>query len=258
MENKYGIIRETKEELEFPVRELLKVPHQGKDLIVSYPAFGRNYFSENLKEMQKTYSHPDKEKGIKTMTFREATTSESISASAYEFKNLAKKEIFDPAYLQVGRIVRASEGVWINPLKDENGKSVLDEKILKDYLNKSEKVNGIYLFPNELVKGVRDFVFVPYETFEQKFYESGKFPETGLARGLEYTKDKVAKNLEEISKSYSEVEVFGFDSVSEPIEKIVALDRYWGFDGWLFVDGDGWDDDGEGLVFGVLSKLKKK
>ena len=54
-ETKYGIIEP---ETEFPVRKLLRVPHKGSSLTVSYPAFGHDYLRSNIAEMQKSYSHP--------------------------------------------------------------------------------------------------------------------------------------------------------------------------------------------------------
>lgn len=245
MEKQYGIIEAKKPE--FTPISLLVVPSE-KDsnlvLTVGYPAFGPNYFSKNIKEMQKNYSHP--QTGEKIL-FRKPTTRESVVASAYKFEELAKPEIFNPRWLQAGHIVRTSEGVYFNPLNDKQGNPIIDEKILRALRDKSIKVNGIYL-------GENDFSFAPYETFKQGVQEAKEFAESGLARGLEHTENKIAKNLELIANTYPKgVNVFGFDSVKTPVLKIVVLySSRDSDDRQLDVDGDYWDDDLNGAAFGVL------
>ena len=245
--DKYGIIEP---KTEFPVRKLLRVPHKEDSLTVSYPAFGTGTYEENIKEMNKNYLHP---KTGKKMTFVPATTFESISAVAYDFENFAKPQIFDQSLFQAGFIVKTQYGVCINTTD-------LNEKNLKNLIDKSEKVNGIYILPNGTVEGVRDFAFAPSETFELGVQESEKFAEGGLARSLEHTFEKVAKNLEEISSSdfYKVgVNVWGFESVKEPVLRVVTFntDREFGF-GELDVDG-GWSDEFEGYAFGVESSQIK-
>ncbi len=240
---KYGIIKTKKPE--FPQRDLLKVPHGKGILTVAYPAFGTDYFGTNVGEMQKDYSHPQTGKRI---SFREPTTFESISAAAYDFENLAKPKIFDSRWLQIGYIVRTSEGVFVNPPRDKEG-NIINEKILKSYLNNSKKVNGIYL-------GENDFGFAPYETFERGIQDGEKFAEGGLARVLEHTSKKQAKNLREIAstKFYKiGVNVCGFDDVKESALRVVGLVSGINVgDGRLGVIGDDWSDDCNGYAFGVL------
>ncbi len=240
----FGIIKS--KQPEFPARELLVVPHNGKSLVVSYPAFGPNYFKSNIQEMQKAYSHPQTGRGI---SFTEPTTSESISAAAYDFENLAKPQIFDPSWLQLGYIVRTSEGVFANPPKDSKGNLVIDEQTLKKYLDKAEKANGIYFLKN-------DFGFAPYETFRKGLQDSGDFTEGGLARLLEHTKEKTAKNLRKISsnKFYKRAaNVFGFDEVKEPVLSVADLVSCGNLGGgWLDVSGNYWVDYRNGYAFGVL------
>lgn len=258
MKKDYGIIREIKEQPKFPVRELLKVPHQGVDLIVSYPAFGGSTFNGNISEMQKQYTHPTTKE---EMSFRESTTAESISAIIYNFKELAKKQIFNPSYLQAGRYVKTSEGVFFNPPKDKKGNVVIDEKVLKNHLNNAEKFNGIYILPNNLVEGVRDFSFVPYETFNQGIQSPEDFavnPKTnGLARGLEGSKNQNALNLESISKNYEKINVLGFGSVTNPKAFVSVLNGKWGGDQELNVNGGSYFvDDSDGHAFGVMDERK--
>jgi hypothetical protein len=242
----YGII--SAKQPKFPAKGLLIVPHKNRNLTVSYPAFGSDYFKSNIAEMQKLYSHPQTGERI---LFREPTTSESISAAAYDFVNLAKPMIFDPKWLQLGYIVRTSEGVFANPIIKNNGNPIIDEKTLKALLNKSEKVNGIYL-------GENDFGFASYETFKQGVQDFSDFAESGLARLLEHTKEKTAKNLSGISsaKHYKRgVNVFNFDKVQEPVLRVAGLysSRSLG-SGQLGVDGFSWYDYG-GYVFGVLKQV---
>jgi len=242
---KYGIEKATSS---LPARDLLRVLHRNRDFVVSSPAFGPNTYSNNLEEMSRDYSHS---RNLPKISFKEPTTSESISAAAYKFAGMAKPEIFDKSWLQAGRIARTSEGVFVNPPKDSEGNSVTDEQTLKSHLEGSRKVNGIYLLDN-------DFGFAPYDTFETGVQDSGDFAEGGLARALEHSKGKAARNLKEISseKNYKRgVNVWGFDPVSEPILSVAGLGSYGDTGGdRLDVDGD-WSggDGGGGCVFGVLN-----
>ena len=236
-EAKYGIIKQAKPQ--FPVRELLVVPHQDRDLIVSYPAFGSNTYKGNLEQMSKDYSHPITGERI---SFREPTISESLSAAAYDFENLAKKEIFDPKWLQTGYIVKTKDGVFTNT-------KTTDEKLLKELLNKAEKINGIYLIDDKMA-------FAPSETFERGIQDCDTFAHGGLARALEHTQEKVAKNFREIAspKFYKKgVNVYGFDDVKEPVLRVAGLVSYVSVDGGrLYVFGYDWSGYDYGCAFGVL------
>lgn len=233
---------------EFPVRRLLK---QG-DVVVGYPAFGPNWYSNNLQEMQKSYSHPLTGEKI---TFREPTTRESIVAAAYNFAELAKPQIFDPRWLQAGRIVRTSDGVYANVPKDNQGKPITDTDTLKAMLKDTNKVkvkNGhIYL-------GKNDFGFAEYSTFEQGKQDCDTFAESGLGRVLEHTEGP-AQKLRVIAspKHYKRgVNVVYFEPVKEPVVRVVSLGSGGGILGdRLFVDG-GWDDNYGGFAFGGLSSAE--
>ena len=252
-EKEYGIIKV--KEPEFKQRKLLRVPHKQDDLIVSYPAFGPNFLKNNITEMQKSYSHPQTGERI---SFREPTTSESISAAAYDFGNLAKPQIFDPKWLQAGRIVRTSEGVFANPPKDAKGNIIIDEKTLKSYLNgvKPVKVGNGNIYIISDAENLKDFGFADYDSFERGIQDCDTFSQGGLARILEHTEEKEAKNLRKIAspKFYKrEVNIYGFDNVREPVLRVVGLGSSRGLDdGRLGVSG-GWYDDG-GCAFGVLNK----
>ena len=181
------------------------------------------------------------------LRFRPATTSESVSAADYRFEELAKLEIFDPSWLQLGWIVRTSEGVFVNPPRDTNGNPITNEAELKAYLDNCRKVNGIYL-------GDNDFGFAPYGTFEKGVQESGVFAEGGLARVLEHSDEKTAPKLRDISssKNYSRgINVYGFDPVDEPVLRVSALYSGRDFDGGLYVNGNDHGDGSYGYAFGV-------
>jgi len=236
----YGLIEPA--EPECKPRALLVVPHRNEPLIVS-SQFGPNNYLNNLQEMQGNFSCLPK---YPLIQFRPATTSESISAAAYEFEKRAKPQILDKNWLQLGWGVRTSEGVFANPPKDSQGKPIIDEKTLKAI--KTKKVNGIYL-------GDNDFGFAPYETFKQGLQDSEDFAEGGLARVLEHTEDKIAKNLKYISKPEiytAGVDVWNFRSVKEPVLIVPALDSYGDQDDRrLGVYGYGHGDYRGGCAFGV-------
>ncbi len=239
-EVKYGIVKATPS---LPARDLL-FPIEGNDLALGWPAFGPNNYNSNLTEMQKVSTHSPNRSSI---SFREPTTSESISAVAYDVAKI-KAEILDPRWLQLGVIVRTSEGVYVNPPRDK-GNVITDEGKLKSILAKKNKVNGIYLGDNE-------FGFAPYESFPTGVQDADTFTHGGLARVLEHSSKKSAKNLAKIasSKVYPRgVNVFGFDKVEQPIVRVASLVsvRYLGGSG-LYVDGGDWGNIYGGFAFGVL------
>lgn len=237
---RYGLI-EVKQP-EFPTRKLWVVPHDGSALEAS--VFRPNYFSENLAEMHGNHSHPNTGKRI---SFREATTAESISIVArHNFKDIAKPTIFNSRRLHLGRCVKNSEGVFTNT-------DVTDDNVLKQFLDKAEKINGIY-FINDII------IFVPYESFKQGVQDSEEFAEGGLARGLEHTREKMAENLAQISskKLYrGGVNVSRLDREQKPVARIFELCPFGSF---LYVYGDGGfysSDGGEyGNTVGIVKERK--
>ena len=241
MNKKHGIIKQAKPQ--FPVRELLVVPHGEQDMTMSFPAFGTNTYRGNLEDMEETYSHPITGEQI---NFRPATTSEAISAVAYDFgtgsEADAKKSIFDPRWLQAGYIVRTQDGIFTNT-------DITDESQLKALLDNAQKVNGIYLLDNGIG-------FAPYETFERGVQDVDTFTQGGLARVLEHTTEKEAGNLRKIAypKLYKKgVNVWGFDDVKEPVLRIASLGSNRDLDGdRLRVRGYDWGDDNDGYAFGVF------
>lgn len=239
-ETKYGI---KKAALSLPARDLLIVPHKNRDLGVSSPAFGPNTYNNNLAQMQETYSHLPQYPSI---SFREPTTSESISVVAYDIKT-TKIEILDPRWLQLGRIVRTSEGVFVNPPKDKEGNVLTNESKLKTLLDKASKINGIYLGDNE-------FGFASYETFERGVQDCDTFAQGGLARVLEHTDKKIAKNFRQIASPEfykNGVNVWGYDKVNEFVVRVASLGSYRDFGGSGLSVGGSWGDD-DGCAFGVL------
>lgn len=246
------------EEPKAPPISLLEISG-ARNLITSLDAFGPGYFKTNVTEMQKPYSHPQTGEVIQ---LREPTTAESILTASYDFANRAKPQIFDPKWLQAGRVVRTSEGVFVNPPKNKEGNPIIDEQVLKDYLTHTKKVNGIWLVANGEVEGARDLVFVPYESFTRGVQDSETFSKGGLARGLEYVAETEAPNLRKISdkKNYPNgVNVWGFGSVKKPVLKVASLysGRLIG-DSRLDVVGLNWLGNFSGFAFGVLESGEAK
>lgn len=224
-EAKYGMRKAEAREMLPSIDLFPQVQHNGKQLDVSL--FGPSTHNDNLAQMQKRYFHS---KDLPNVTFRELTTPESISVAVYDFENLAKPKIFDMNWLQAGRIVRTSEGVYANVPKDAQGEPITDEKILKQHLNDAQKIkvgNGhIYL-------GNNDFGFAEYETFERGVQDGDTFAQGGLARILEHT-PQVAANLKAIAspKNYKHgVDVWAFDPVDNPLLKVVGLGSSRNFGG---------------------------
>lgn len=221
-----------------PETDLVVIPREGKEPLIGR-FFGPNWYSKNEEAMTQhcwnSQENPD-------VTFRPATTSESISAVAYNFENIAKPQIFNPRWLQAGRIARWDDGVYLNvaqAIKDGN----LDENILKQLRDNAKPSNGIRL-------GDNNFAFVSYETFEQGQQEAGKFAEGGLARGLEYVDGKIAPKLNSMASTYKGVNVICFDESKEPVSRVVVLGSG---DGLLHVVGYDWSGNGSGCAFGVSS-----
>ena len=254
----YGIIEETQEQPKFPVRTLLRVPHQdlAEGLVVTREAFGQNTFQGNLTEMAKNYCYPNSREVI---SFREPTAAESISRACpdvkahpelaeFAFEKDTKPEIFDLRWLQAGYIVRTSDGVYATT-------KITDEAKLKALRDKAKKVNGIWILENGKVEGVQDFGFAPYESFTRGVQDCDTFAEGGLARVLEHTQEKTASKLRAIAspKNYSRgVNVCYFDATNEPALRVAYLGSDTGdVNRRLHVYGSYWSGDG-GYAFGVL------
>src|SRR3989338_3784746 len=246
-ETEYGWI-EAKKSL--PSKDLFKVNHRGKPLLVGL--FGPNNYDENRRAMSQQYSHQSDNLLIPIATFRPPTTAESISALAWNFQNEGKPKILDPILLQLGIIFKTEEGVYVNPPNEAQGKPIRDldafKKLLDNNTHKIKVGNGhIYLGKED------DFSFAPYETFQTGPQSVKDFTRGGLARILEGTPDEIAPNLSNIasSKNYPRgINVWGFDSVQEPILRVVSLSSDRGaVSGGLDVYG-GWDGNDSGFAFG--------
>jgi len=250
---KYGLMK-AEERTKLPDVNLLCVPHGSERLIVA--RFGPNTYVANRSEMAQHYWNSSQRPDV---SFRHGTTSESISASAYNFRNIAKPEILDPNWLQSGYIVRTSEGVFANPPLDGQGKPIVDEQELKKLLNgvKPTKLKGHSLYIVDNSADLRDFGFAENDTFTRGIQSGTTFAQGGLARVLEHTK-KPAKVLKGISskRNYLDgVNVYGFDAVRDPVLRVADLYSNRG-DGRLRVVG-GWNGNGGGYAFGVLDKSPK-
>ena len=212
-ETQYGIIK-AKVIKQLPDIDLIRVPHQGRDLIAA--RFGPNSYSANVNEMRQPHRNLPR---FPRLTLESATTAESISIASYDFEKLAKPEIFNQSWLQAGRIVRDSEGVYANPLTAIKRDGV-DEVELKRLLKNAKKVDGIWF-------GDNDFAFTPYG-FKEGEQTAQEFAEGRLARLLTHTQGKVASNLLDMAKTYkngngNSVNVIYFDKTNKPVSRVVGL-----------------------------------
>jgi len=247
MEETQYQIRKAEEREALPAIDLLpSISHQGRQLDMAL--FGPNNYRKNVAHMQKRHFHSQQ---LPDITFTPATTAESISAVAYNFADFAKPQIFDSRWLQAGRIIRAQEGVFVNPLNDSQGNPITDEKTLKSLLKADRKVNGIYLLNN-------DSGFAPYDSFTRGLQDCDTFVQGGLARVLVHTPEEEAKLLRAIASPefYKRgVNVWGFEPVKEPALRVVSLNSDRSLDdGRLSVDGNYWDYYNDGYAFGVLNR----
>ena len=235
---KYRLITET--EPAFPVKDLVEITDNHN--ILRGAIFSQGTYEKNLESMDQFYSHPETKEKI---TFRPATTQESIRMSIPSFGEGKsydiKRDIFDPRWLQA-RIVKTQDGIFTNTTETNEIK-------LKGFLDSAQKVNGIYIIDDERA-------FAPYESFEQEIQDAETFARFGLARALEHTPEKVAKNIKEIASHYKKgVNVWGFDPVDNPVMRVVSLTSD-GSDGRLNVGGLSWDVN-DGCAFGVLKEVPK-
>ena len=250
-----------------PAKDLLRVPHKGGTLVVSYPAFGPSTYTDNLFAIGQRYFHSSQ---LLDISFRPATTAESISIVAYGFfgdrgdRVDAKRNIFDPTRLQAGWLGKTSEGVWANPPKDEQGELITDEKRLRKCLNGVRPITigrgRLYIVPNKEIKGLRlrDFGFVDYGAFETGAQDCSTFAQGGLARLLEHARGKKPKNLRKIAshKDYERrVDVWDFNPVRKLAFRVASL--FSGDCGLVVRSDAGWQAGADGHAFGVLDTSAK-
>lgn len=184
---KYGLHTESVIEREGLIpTNLLTVPHKkDQDLSVNFPPLGAWSYDNNTTTFQyQKFSHPTENREIQ---FRPPTISEAISVIAHDPRGLIKTAVFDQLYGSVigEYITKTKDGIFTNIFE-------LNEDNLNKLLKDAKKTNGIYLINDKIA-------FVPYETFEEGIQESGKFAESGLARGLEHVQGKVAPKLKKIT-----------------------------------------------------------
>jgi hypothetical protein len=205
-----------KSKIESPSRDLIVFSKEEGDFTADLKAFGPDTHTGNLKKMREPYLHPETGKKI---YFNHATSRQGIIASAYEFPERAKKEIFDPAWLQLAYIFHMSEGVLINPPIDEKGYLQGSALSLEILLKLTEPTNSIYLMGNSSLRP--HFVFVPYDTFKQGTQSVEEFTSGGLARGLEYSRGDTAEYLKTIAskENYPEgINIYNFNLSHCPVQ----------------------------------------
>ncbi len=241
-------IRKAEAREQLPEIDLLpQITHEGKPLDMAL--FGQNCYRENTKAMASAYFHS---KALPNISFTPATTGKSISAVTLGFGENgqydAKRDIFDPRWLQAGWVLRTQEGVWTNPL-DSQGNPITNERTLKQFLKADKKVNEIYLLDNGMS-------FAPYGSFTRGVQDCDTFAQGGLARALVHTPEKEAKNLRIIAspKHYKRgVNVCYFDDVNKPTLTVGGLNSDRNLvRGRLYVNGSSWGGISGGYAVGVL------
>lgn len=201
-----------------------------------FSLFGAGTYAGNVKQMA--------QEGYQPSVSREGVYLVSLALEHPEDQVLAEiVRSFNNNWIQLGRIVRGREGVYVNPPKDESGEFVLDERRLIDLT--SEDVEGVRYGENGLA-------FAPYDSFKQGVQSANDFAKSGLAKAIEFSKSGNASKLADIAKKQrrKEVNVWGFNRVDSPVLKVLTL---YSYSGRLHVDGGDWDDDSDGCAFGVLS-----
>jgi hypothetical protein len=216
-----------------------------RNFIASFDAFGPNSFNGNVAGMQEQYSHL--QTGELT-PFREPTTAESILRGAYNPKNL-KSQILNPFWLQLGRIARWDDGVYIlgRNVQIVIREGQLDPQVLRKLRDSAKSVGEIRL-------GERYFAFVPYG-FKIGEQSGEEFARGNLAKGLEHVRG-IASNLGKIASKENYpggVYVWGFDSIEKPVLRVAGLGSSGLVVRRLYVGGnDDWLDSSGGYAFGAL------
>jgi hypothetical protein len=253
----YGAIKQVLPK--FPVMNLIRISHKKEYLTVTETSFGIDSFKKNIEKLRESYCFPNT---WEIISFREPTTSESISYISHKLIKMKKRGFLNFNWMQVGRVLKAGEGVWVNMPKDSQGKTITDETELKRYLKgvAPVKVNKgrVYIVPNR--EGLRDLGYAEYGSFEQGVQESATFAYGGLARILDHT-EELCTNLLDISSKNNfrrGVNVTCFDKSNQTFPSLVGFDCRWSLL-WdmLYIDG-GWNEniDKNGFVIGVLDESR--
>ena len=210
---------------------LVAIPREEEqDLIVGNKLFGWGLYEDNLKAMQdpshreiltrdkESYTSPE----APDLKFRAPLSQESIETLVQGLENYREFPFFPPysdleegaevryrgipylnATLQIGRIVRFEPDTpglvdgWNGYFT--NTKETNEEKLREILDTAFEEDNGVYLCED----GIAFARTMPYE-----FFRDMEFPKSRLARALEYTTEKVAKNMSKLisGKHYHKVE----------------------------------------------------
>jgi hypothetical protein len=227
MAERYGIL-EGESQNKLLYIELARILHRGKGIVVAR-RIGPNWYPENVEVMRGHYSNSSQ---FPDVTLRPATPSESISIALGRLpdgttlfgskgRGDMKEEVFNEGCFQGGIIVKAQDGVYINPLTAITVDGV-DERVLKELRDKTKSFGR----GGEAIRlGANDFAFVPYESFEPGVQSAGDFVEGGLARGLEHVEGDRAPNLEYMASTYRDgVNVLNFNECREPLAEVFVLE----------------------------------
>lgn len=215
----------------------------------SLTPFGPNSFYGNVQRMVQKYTHPDTGK---TISLREPRTAESLKVLGFNFEGRTRQLIAHPSWVQLGRIIKWEDGIYINPQDAIELKNVLyiNEEALRNLRDNARLVGGIRLGPN-------NFAFVPYESFTPGVQEPEEFINGGLARGLAYS-EGTPHELGEIFSSHNYprgISVFDLDHPHKrPVLKIASLVSSSERGGEKLILSGAWgEDDRNGYAFGILN-----
>ncbi len=192
---KYGILKGP--EMPQSSIDLVRIPHKGKPLIIS-PAFGPSHLKGVLDGMTQGSFYNSEQ--FPDVRFRKPLIQESISALVFEFESGIGPRTLDLGWLYAGEVMGTEEGIFTNTRERNTDR-------LKQLLNGTTKVNGIYLINDKIA-------FAPFESFETGAQEGREFAEGGLARALEHTETRVAEDLLKIlsTENYPRgISISGFD-----------------------------------------------
>jgi len=235
-ESKYGIIRQTKSQ--FPVRELLRVPHKGKTLTVGYPAFGPHYYINVGKEiLNRGQSVPTGD--LIAPLVRAVYCDENIKNEP-ESKDV--REIMRDGWLHVfNRDIWASNGLYVIKDEDALGREALfNLEELEDLLSGGDTELGVRFSQDRKIR------FAPKSTYILGEHTPGT--NGTLARDGSVIANYDVKGAEQLGEASSEFRYnprsLGLDiqEGQAPEQRIAGLGSGRVLDGY-----------GLGYAFGVVS-----
>ena len=220
----------------------LYIPHEDKEITFAYPSFGPD-----------TYQSVGKQILEHNLEISTAEQTASLLYSAYfsdeknepEFENI-RKIMRNRWFVVFNRNLSTDKGIYV--VQDNEARRLSEQLSVNDLekrLKNGKEIKGIEVRISEdgIVR------FAPKGSYILGEQTSEQLSKDGFAIAS-YGK-KGAENLAEISEQFRyQPRVWGLDvKDKKPELRLSALDE---FNDWLLVDGDYFDDYGNGHAFGVL------